>query len=238
MNQASVLFVDDDDQVRGMFMEAIRSEPWRVAVAGNGQEALDRLGAGSFDVTVLDLMMPRLNGLEVLEAIGRQKLRTEVVMLTGYGTIDTAVRAMKLGAREFLLKPVDLSGLLGAIRGLIEKRFPSPHVLAGRMDRFLEERAGQPSLRLTDLCAHFRISVRYASRLFRAHLGGSFRERLLHHRLEKARDLIASTNDPMNLIADRCGFTSAPRFSGAFRREAGVSPRQYRENCVDRHKDS
>ena len=236
MSHASVLVVDDDAYVRDLFAEAIRSEAWRAEVAGNGLEALDRLSAASFDVVVLDLMMPRMNGLEVLEGIHQKGIRTDVVMLTGFGTVEKAVEAMKLGAREFLLKPVDLSGLLATIRGLVEERLPSPNVLANRMDGFLKAHTGQASLRLTDLCAHFRISVRYASRLIHDHLHTTFLERLAYHRVEKARDLIVATEDPLYRIAEQCGFANASRFSEAFRREEGVSPRKYREICADGRK--
>ncbi|OGG55649.1 MAG: hypothetical protein A3F84_23860 [Candidatus Handelsmanbacteria bacterium RIFCSPLOWO2_12_FULL_64_10] len=238
MSQACILIVDDDVQVRCVLAEAIQSQPWRVEVAGDGQEAMDRLCAAPFDVVVLDIMMPRLDGLRVLEAIRERGIRTDVVVLTGYGTVERAVRAMKLGARDFLMKPVNLSGLIAVIRRLLAERLPTPHCLADRLDRFLREHADQPALHLTDLCAHFRISIRYASRLFHDYLNASFLERLGHHRAERARGLIASTDDPLYLIAEQCGFANARRFSEAFRRQEGVPPRKYREICADERKTS
>jgi YesN/AraC family two-component response regulator len=236
MSQARILIVDDEAQVRCVLAEAVQSQPWRVETAGDGQEALDRLCAAPFDVAVLDLMMPRLDGLGTLEAIRQRGIRTDVVVLTGYGSVERAVRAMKLGARDFLLKPVNLSGLIATIRRLLEERLPTPHCLADRLDRFLKERADRPALHLTDLCAHFRISPRYASRLFHDHIGASFLERLAHHRAERARGLIASTDAPLYLIAEQCGFANARRFSEAFHRMEGMPPRKYREICADERK--
>lgn len=127
MSQVCILIADDDTQVRGLFAEALRSsELWRVEVAGDGQEALDLLCAAPFDVVVLDIMMPRLDGLRVLEGIQRKGIQTDVVVLTGYGTVERAVQAMKLGARDFLMKPVNLSGLTAAIRGVLESASPRP----------------------------------------------------------------------------------------------------------------
>jgi len=106
-----VLLVDDESEFVETLAERMRHRGMDVATSGTGREALDRLEKEPFDVVVLDLQMPGMDGLEALERIKRQKPDIQVVLLTGHATVEKSVEAMKKGALEFLEKPVDLSDL-------------------------------------------------------------------------------------------------------------------------------
>jgi DNA-binding NtrC family response regulator len=106
-----LLLVDDDAELRGDIGNYLASRGYRVEMCGDGEEALAMADRRAFDVAILDIAMPGLNGVEVLRRLKARGAECEVVMLTGEGTIETAVEAMKLGAREFLSKPIGLRDL-------------------------------------------------------------------------------------------------------------------------------
>jgi DNA-binding NtrC family response regulator len=111
-----LLLVDDDNELRRDIAQYLSSRGYRVQQCADGEEALAQSERRAFDVAILDMAMPRLSGLEVLQRLKNRGAECEVVMLTGEGTIETAVEAMKLGAREFLSKPVSLRELDRVVR--------------------------------------------------------------------------------------------------------------------------
>lgn len=117
-----LLLVDDDPDFRGTVARRFLRRGYSVHEAACGDEALKVLGRREFDVVVLDLVMPGMGGIEVLEQIKAQHPEVEVVMLTGQGTIDTAVRAMKLGAYDYLTKPFALAELEILLEKAYERR--------------------------------------------------------------------------------------------------------------------
>lgn len=101
-----LLFVDDDDEIRERAVQFFSQGDYRVSAAASGEEAVAMCKTKVFDVAVLDLKMPGMSGMEVFEKIQENREHTEVIILTGHGTIETAVTAMKNGAHDFLTKPV------------------------------------------------------------------------------------------------------------------------------------
>jgi YesN/AraC family two-component response regulator len=233
MPQARILLADDVPMVREVYQKALESQGWAVEVAGDGQEALDMLRKGHFDVTVLDLVMPHLGGMEVLEAIRKEEVLTSVIILTGYGDTEMSFEAGRMGAQGFLSKSIPLPEFIAAVREALEARLPF-HVRAEDMDAYLKENAHHPSLELSGLCKHFNISTRYASRLFRENVGASFEDRRAYHRVQMAKRLLESTDDLVKTIAGQCGFRNQRRMAEAFRKLREVSPKQYRKICADK----
>ena len=229
-----MLIADDDPNTCVILQRTLEAESWVVQVVDNGRDALNALCSSPFDLAILDLAMPHLSGLEVLETIRQKGIRTEVIILTGYGTIGASVQAMKVGAKDFIEKPINLSRLTASIRELLENRHLPPHVLATRLDDYLKDHLSETSLRLGDLCGHFRISPAYVSRLFQRHLQAPFRARLTHYRVQKAKALLESSDAALDIIAGECGFRNYRRLTEAFVRLEGVAPGKYRKICRDR----
>jgi DNA-binding NtrC family response regulator len=115
-NPLHLLLVDDDSDLRTDMAQFFARHGNHVEQCENGQQALDLLGQKSFDVIVLDLSMPGCGGLEVLKELQARHAECEVVVLSGTATIEAAVEAMKLGAREFLTKPISLKELDRLVR--------------------------------------------------------------------------------------------------------------------------
>ena len=102
----SVLIVDDEPNVRLTYRTALETEGLEVREAPDGLAALDAMNERQFDLAILDMRMPEVSGLELLERMRQQGIQTPVVIVTAYGDISHAVRAMKLGAIDFLEKPL------------------------------------------------------------------------------------------------------------------------------------
>jgi len=116
---ASVLIVDDEPSIRLMFRTALESAGYIAVEAGDGPTALVRLHESSPDVVLLDLKMPGMDGMETLRQMRERGDNTAVVIVTAHGSIADAVAAMKLGAVDFLTKPVTPDGLRQAIREVV-----------------------------------------------------------------------------------------------------------------------
>jgi two-component system response regulator CpxR len=110
-----ILLVDDEKEYVETLAERLRTRGFHVTEAFSGDEALEKLREFNFDVTVLDVLMPGMSGIEALKEIKKLKPLTEVLMLTGHATIETAIEGMKMGAFDFLLKPCKMDVLLEKI---------------------------------------------------------------------------------------------------------------------------
>jgi len=117
-----LLIVEDRDSLRRMLERALGQEGYEVAAAADGRAGIRLLGERAFDLVLTDLKLPDVSGLEVLEASRTAQPRVPVVVLTGYGTVGTAVEAMKLGAYDFLEKPLEIDDLSRLIERAIGER--------------------------------------------------------------------------------------------------------------------
>ena len=120
----SLLVVDDDPRIRTTLLEGLTMAGHRVTAVASGKDALARLRTESFDVVLLDLRMPEMHGLEVLQIMRDEAVETDVVVLTGVGDVQSAVAAMKLGARDLIQKPFSLTYLDRLVRHVRATRAP------------------------------------------------------------------------------------------------------------------
>ncbi|HSF03490.1 MAG TPA: sigma-54 dependent transcriptional regulator, partial [Solirubrobacterales bacterium] len=118
----TVLVADDEAGMRESLVRALRREGFQVLAAEDGTAALEALRPGRVDLLIADLRMPGLDGLELLRAAKLIAPETEVIVLTGHGTVEEAVDAMKEGAYDFLTKPVDRAPLIRVVRQALERR--------------------------------------------------------------------------------------------------------------------
>jgi len=119
---ARVLIVDDEPLMRIPLADRLRSEGYTVDAVGTGEEAVERFERADYDVAIVDLRLPGIDGVEVLTRVRRLGRTADVVLITAYGTIETAVAAMKIGARDYLIKPFETSALLEVIRRYVDVR--------------------------------------------------------------------------------------------------------------------
>jgi DNA-binding NtrC family response regulator len=117
-----ILLVDDEKDFVETLAERLRNRDFHVTTAFSGKEALDTLEEYNFDVAIVDVKMPGLDGIETLKEIKKIKPLTEVLMLTGHGTVETAIEGMKHGAYDFLMKPCEMNTLLEKIGSACERK--------------------------------------------------------------------------------------------------------------------
>jgi two-component system response regulator AtoC len=117
----TILVVDDENGVRQSFNMVLKDD-YHVLLAGTGQEALDIFIKNSVDLILLDILLPDINGLELLEKLVETDPNTEIIMVTAVNEIQTAVQAIKMGAYEYIIKPFAVDDVLTVIRRALEKR--------------------------------------------------------------------------------------------------------------------
>jgi two-component system response regulator AtoC len=119
---AKILVVDDQDSIRHFVSKAIEDEGHDVSSAASGEEALELVAADPPDAVILDLKLPGINGLQVLDKIKDTNKETIVIMITAYGEISSAVKAMKKGAFDYISKPVDIDHVILSLRRGLESK--------------------------------------------------------------------------------------------------------------------
>jgi len=119
---AAILLLDDDENVRRGIERHLRKLGHEVAASADGREGIHLLARQRFDLVLTDLRMPRLSGMELLQAMREQQIATPVIVLTGYASIEAAVEAMKLGACDFICKPLQLDEITLRVEKLLEQQ--------------------------------------------------------------------------------------------------------------------
>lgn len=111
-----LLFVDDDTALNQLLDKILTEQGYQVDVVTDGQDALQQMLLEHYDVTILDNYLPRMNGIEVLRTIKKQKPQSAVIMITAVNEHELALESMKLGASAVLAKPFDFEQLLSCVR--------------------------------------------------------------------------------------------------------------------------
>jgi two-component system nitrogen regulation response regulator NtrX len=122
MARERILVVDDEPGVRQALEGILGDEGFDVASAASGEAGLEALAAGAFDAVLLDIWLPGIDGIDTLVAMRERRIDAEVIMISGHGTIETAVRATKLGAFDFIEKPLSLERTLLVLRNALRQR--------------------------------------------------------------------------------------------------------------------
>ncbi|MCJ7748512.1 MAG: response regulator, partial [Desulfobacterales bacterium] len=118
-----ILVVDDEKEIRDFLYKALsRLGGFHVELAETGEEALQKIEKETFDLIMTDLKMPKMDGLQLITKIAKSKPEILTVLMTGHGTIDSAVEAMKQGASDYLMKPLNLDELIIRIQKVLEER--------------------------------------------------------------------------------------------------------------------
>ena len=136
-----VLLVDDEEEFVETLAQRLEVRDFDVATALSGADALERLEEREIDVVVLDLQMPGVDGIQVLQEIKDKKPLIEVIMLTGHATVETAIEGMKLGAFDFLTKPAETEELLEKItRAFGRKSEQDERIRTAEIDQIVKRR--------------------------------------------------------------------------------------------------
>ena len=141
---AKILIVEDKASMAQMLKESLELEGYEVIIASDGADGIARIKERTADLVLTDLKLPKKNGIEVLKASRNESPLTPVIVMTAYGSIETAVNAMKLGAYDFITKPLDIDHL----NLLIDRALKNQKVVAENLllKDVLSNRRGIPNI--------------------------------------------------------------------------------------------
>ncbi len=225
LNDGPILVVDDDDSLRELCSRVLQTLGYAVHTAALAEEALTLATQNSYRVVLLDLKMPGMDGMECLRQLKAQGCRADIVMITGYGNVPTAVEAMKVGARDFIEKPfgpVDLQAMLQDILARQQTAVSDDPIVA-----FIQTHATEIGSR-KDVANRLGVSLERVSSCVQGQTNMSFRQFLHACRLYLAKRLLESTELDVSEIAVRAGFQTVQHFSRVFSKREGLSPKVYR----------
>lgn len=198
--RGNILVVDDEKTIRTVVGEALRRKGHATQLAANAAEAVRLLEQSSFDVALIDLMMPgKLDGLGLLKEISRRWPQTVVIVLTGYGTLDSAIAAIRQGAYDYIPKPGNLAQIVESVeRGLAKRRGEAARAeMIGQLEemlRGLEHQSHMP-----------RADVPPAERFFESPTLKIDRQRRLAVRNSEELSLTAAEFDLLDYLARNAG---------------------------------
>jgi len=157
---AKILIVDDDAGVRESLEELLRLEDYQADSSGSGEDALEALSEG-FDLVLLDIKMPGIDGVEVMHEIRKYHPDTRIIIITGYGSLDSAIEAIRSGAQDYMLKPYTADDILMSIgKALSEKESRTrKEILIEQLESSLDQLKDVEGIRTEELPARRVVSL-------------------------------------------------------------------------------
>ena len=121
---SNILIIEDEAAIRRVLVKILSEEndSYYVSEAEDGLAGIERIRNEDFDLVLCDIKMPKMDGVEVLEAVKKLKPEVPIVMISGHGDLDTAVNTMRLGAFDYISKPPDLNRLLNTVRNALDRK--------------------------------------------------------------------------------------------------------------------
>lgn len=238
MKIRSVLLIDDEPWIIIGLKNLIDWESQGFAIiaeASDGEKAWDKITCMNPDLIISDIRMPRLNGLSMLERIRQNGITTSVIFISGYSDFEYAKAAIHLGCSDYLLKPVEPEELIGALKKVREDMtevpeengFQSNNIVVRQVIQYLEANYANPMM-LSELAEKYRFSTGYFSGLIKRKAGKSYSELLMEVRVNKAEELLRTSNKSIVEIAQEVGYDDYFYFTKVYKKIKGISASAYR----------
>lgn len=243
-----VIIADDEYMIKKSLTVMIDSSPFNFKVVGtaeDGKEAMDLIKVYNPDLLVTDIRMPLVDGLELIHQLQDENVSTEAIVVSGYGEFEYAQKAIRLGAADYLLKPIKVDLVQEALRRVSEKLQTRPQKKIQSDDstsqlknlspkikhaiQYIENHYKDDKLSLPKVAEHIEFSTAYFSRTFKDEIGKSFVHYLTELRMEKAKDILKNPYNKSYEVAYSVGYIDYPHFSKAFKKYYGLSPSEYRK---------
>lgn len=140
-SKARILVIDDDEGIRTVFRANLERNGYVVDAVDNGEDAITRINNEFYNLALIDIRLPDMEGTEILEEIEKVQPNMVKVIVTGYPSLDNAVEALNKNADGYLLKPVDMEELLKRVEELLEKQHKDSNYNEDRVSEFISVRA-------------------------------------------------------------------------------------------------
>lgn len=255
-----LLIVDDEPLVRRGITSLVDFPALNIGEvyeAANGQEALTIFREHSPELVLADINMPRMNGLELAEVIRGMNPDTRIAIITGYDYFDYAIKALKIGVEDYILKPVSRKDVTQVLRKLIEglearrSHQEVSRVVTGilqnagkeevqvknAIQRIVDRELSNSGFSLPGLAAEMGFSPGHLSGLFKKLFGEPFQDYVLGRRMDQGKLLLLTTDMKNYEVAQAVGFEDVNYFGTRFKKRFGLSPKQYQARARGSHEE-
>ena len=246
-----LLIADDESIERELLYKILSPNPLlELYQVENGRLAVTYASLYDVDVVLMDIEMPALNGLQAAERILKDKPSTRIVFITAYSVFDYAREAVKLGALDYILKPVDKEDVLRAVKRAVSQIEAERQLLAvqppdeecledestdkaalmmAKVKKYLEHSYMNYDLSLDSVSSLLNISPSYLSCIFKRCTGINFLDYITNLRINAAKEHLANPFKSASEIASMVGYDSSSYFTRAFKKNTGFTPTEYRK---------
>jgi YesN/AraC family two-component response regulator len=224
----NAIIIDDEAPARKLLINLIKKYHLPIKVVGTasgGNEGLALIRELQPDIVFLDIEMPDKNGLEVMAALQDVSASLKIIIVTAYDYFDYVRSSLKLGAKDFLLKPVDYRQLVEMMERVIGYGY-TDNAAFNKLLEFVNENYVQ-NLSLENCANYVHISPGYVTRLCKKYLGMSFKMWLNEVRVREAINLLRNTDLPIKEISERVGYNNLNYFYRQFNSITGTTPKNY-----------
>jgi len=231
-----ILVTDDEKHSRVGVSTTLKQEykeSIHIDTANHGADAFDLIGKHSYDLLITDIRMPKMNGLELLEALRNNNNGISTILLTGFAEFEYAQQGIKFGAVDYLLKPVHQEQLLAAVERVLQSITPvsqahkSSNSYIQEAIAYMEQHISE-AFTIKEVSSHVHLNASYFSVLFKEETGVSFTDFLSSLRLDKAKMLLRDSELSLDDICEQIGIQSTSYFIKMFKKFEGVTPKQFR----------
>lgn len=231
-----VLVTDDEKHSRVGVSTTLKQECkalLHIDTANHGAEALELIDRHSYDLLITDIRMPKMNGLQLLEALRNNNNPISTILLTGFAEFEYAQQGLKLGAADYLVKPVHQDQLVATVERVLQTITPisqthkSSNSYIQEAIAFMEQYMSE-ACTIKEVSNHVHLNASYFSVLFKEETGVSFTDFLGSLRLAKAKMLLRDSELSLDDICEQIGIQSTSYFIKMFKRFEGVTPKQFR----------
>lgn len=242
-----VLIVEDELAIRFIYRNLKEWEQNGFCIAAeaeNGKQALELLKTEKFDMMLLDVVLPEMDGLELLETLEKNEIHIPTVIASTYHEFEYARRGMQHGALDYLVKPIskkDLDCCLAKLRKKLdeeEEEYRERKLLYAcgldpelsfvqKMEKYLEK---EKELSLSKMAEYFGLSKDYFGKIFQQENHCSFQQFAMKYKMEQAKILLRDTDMKIYEVSENLGYKTVDYFTKLFRDYTGTSPQRYRKS--------
>ncbi|KWX71787.1 response regulator transcription factor [Paenibacillus jilunlii] len=262
LGNRTILVVDDEPRTRQGIRQTL--EMWAagryiVETAENGIDARERLLHGRVHLLITDVRMPEVSGLDLIRSLEGQVRKPVIIVISGYAEFDYVQQALRLGAVNYLLKPLDKEELVQVVEAALKQeeeqqrrekleKLVDPKLMeidpdtAGMGEPVKEalayvEQHLHEQLTMAEVAGRIHLNASYFSVLFKEQTGVPFSEYLSRLRIQRAKELLLQTSLPIVEIGERVGYRTDKYFIKVFKSLEDMSPSRYRHQMKDGHSE-
>ena len=231
-----ILIAEDDSELNQLFQHVLRRSGYEATGVENGGQALEALDNAYYDMIISDVMMPGMDGLELIRRLKEKQVDAHFAILSGYSDFEYARTAIRLGVQNYFVKPLEPEEIHQHLYQLSRELLTDQPQLPAIDPQFSEileyiDLHASEKLRLEDVADSLGYNRNYICHLFQKHIGQTYVQYLTQRRLENARRLLTDTALPIAEIALRCGFSDNTYFNRVFKRATNRTPAEYRRGA-------